>query len=279
MNGYDIIGDIHGHDLILKSLLKKLGYVENRDGFYHPLKRKAIFVGDFINRGPNTPRVLKIIQNMHSNKQAFCILGNHEFGLLQKFVLNPSEINIKISPFIPWIKSLPLFLEFPNFRVVHAAWHFSSIEKLKKENTNDDNFIRSTMIPNSENKRAVRNILQGIKVNVPKEIIYRDRFGIKRQKARIRWWDKKKNLTGNDIFPASEELINIQFANNEILNCENYKITEKPLFFGHYCLPAKETKIIKNLICLDGCVSCDGQLWAYQYNNGEPIEIKNLIKT
>jgi hypothetical protein len=108
--------------------------------------------------------------------------------------------------------------------------------------------------------------------------MYRDRFGIKRHKARIRWWNKKKNLTGNDIFPVSKELINSQFANNEVLNCEEYKITEKPLFFGHYCLPMEEKKIIKNLICLDGCVTCDGHLWAYKHNNGEQIKTKNLIK-
>lgn len=192
MSGYDIIGDVHGHAFLLERLLSKLGYKQNEDSFFHPYGRKIIFLGDLINRGPDSVKVLKIVQKMVLQKQAYCVLGNHEFHLLQKFVSNPALIESKFLSFIPWIQTLPFFLEFPEFRVVHAAWHFSSIKKLKKQNVQNEDFIKTTMRPDSEFKKAIQNILQGIRVPIPPELSYKDRFGIKRKRARIRWWEKKK---------------------------------------------------------------------------------------
>ena len=77
MNGYDIVGDVHGYAEKLKRLLGKLGYETSNNSFRHPLARKVIFVGDLINRGPDSAKALKIIQRMHDQKQAFCVLGNH----------------------------------------------------------------------------------------------------------------------------------------------------------------------------------------------------------
>ena len=72
MIGYDIIGDVHGYDFLLIRLLKNLGYQKGMNGFFHPNGRKVIFVGDLINRGPSSIKVLKIVKRMHLNKQAFC---------------------------------------------------------------------------------------------------------------------------------------------------------------------------------------------------------------
>ena len=55
MQKYNIIGDIHGHAQELKKLLKSLGYLENENGFHHPMNHQALFVGDLINRGPDSP--------------------------------------------------------------------------------------------------------------------------------------------------------------------------------------------------------------------------------
>ena len=180
--------------------------------------------------------------------------------------------------FIPWIKSLPLFLEFAEFRVVHAAWHYSSIEKLARHTLIDDSFLKSTLRSNSENKKAVKTILQGIKVSIPEEILYLDRFGIRRKKARIRWWEKnKKIITGKNLFPASDKLLNLEFEMNDEVRCEEYDGNEKPVFCGHYCLPSEESKVNNNVVCLDGCVTCDKVLWAYQHSTQKTINEKNLV--
>jgi hypothetical protein len=63
LQGYDIVGDIHGHAEPLRRLLEKLGYVEN-DGVFRHRERKMIFVGDFVDRGPEQREVLRIARSM-----------------------------------------------------------------------------------------------------------------------------------------------------------------------------------------------------------------------
>ena len=276
MSGYDIIGDVYRH----MSYLEQLGYLKKDKSYFHPRERKAIFVGDIINRGKETVEVLNIIRRMHENKQAYIVLGNHEFGLLQQFTTNPYNVDPHLIEFIAWIRSLPLFLEFPEFRVVHAAWHLPSIALLKNKDWKDEHFIRTTMSKSSQCKDAVRIILRGISVPVPEEFKYFDRFGIQRKKACIRWWEKrKKTISGADFFPACQKMKNIEFENKNKLPEKSYSINELPVFFGHYCLPEHESKVINNLVCLDGCVTSSNTLWAYQHNTNEKISPECLIRT
>jgi len=78
---YDVIGDIHGHAEELRTLLQQLGY-EERNGRYVAEGRNAIFVGDFIDRGPAIREVLQIARAMVSRNGAYAVLGNHEFNAL-----------------------------------------------------------------------------------------------------------------------------------------------------------------------------------------------------
>ena len=60
---YDLIGDIHGYSGPLLELLEKLGYRKADGVFRHP-DRKVIFLGDFIDRGPNQREVISIVRPM-----------------------------------------------------------------------------------------------------------------------------------------------------------------------------------------------------------------------
>ncbi|MER6232650.1 polynucleotide kinase-phosphatase [Streptomyces sp. NPDC001616] len=71
---FDIIGDIHGCSSELDTLLGKLGY-ENGS---HPEGRTAVFVGDLVDRGPDSPGVLRRVMSMVSSGDALCVPGNHE---------------------------------------------------------------------------------------------------------------------------------------------------------------------------------------------------------
>ncbi|MDC1005060.1 metallophosphoesterase [Opitutales bacterium] len=280
MANFDIIGDVHGYPSLLIELLQILGYEENKGTFVHPLGRKIIFVGDLINRGPDTIEVLKIVQKLLSSEQAFAVLGNHEFRLIQQFIKDPTLVEPAIKPFIPWIQSLPLFLEFHELRVVHAAWHFASITKLKDQSVGDENFIRSTFDSQSDLGQAIDIILRGITVPIPNKLNYLDRFGIKRKKARIRWWEGEKNkINGSNFFPKSKKLLTESFAINSQKIGQEYLHNDKPIFLGHYCLPADEPKVINNVVCVDGCVTCDQVLWAYRFTSGEEISDVNLVQT
>ncbi|NJP71400.1 polynucleotide kinase-phosphatase [Streptomyces sp. C1-2] len=71
---FDIIGDVHGCSAELESLLGKLGYADG----VHPEGRTAVFVGDLVDRGPDSPGVLRRVMSMVKSGNALCVPGNHE---------------------------------------------------------------------------------------------------------------------------------------------------------------------------------------------------------
>jgi protein phosphatase len=77
---FDIIGDVHGcHDELVE-LLHKLGY----DGSSAPPGRRAIFLGDLVDRGPGVVPVLQLVMRMVQDGTALCLPGNHETKLMRK---------------------------------------------------------------------------------------------------------------------------------------------------------------------------------------------------
>ncbi|MFE5025000.1 polynucleotide kinase-phosphatase [Streptomyces sp. NPDC056656] len=71
---FDIIGDIHGCAFELETLLTRLGYADG----VHPEGRTAVFVGDLVDRGPDSPGVLRRVMSMVKSGHALCVPGNHE---------------------------------------------------------------------------------------------------------------------------------------------------------------------------------------------------------
>ncbi|GAA4816587.1 polynucleotide kinase-phosphatase [Streptomyces ziwulingensis] len=71
---FDIIGDVHGCASELETLLGRLGYTDGT----HPEGRTAVFVGDLVDRGPDSPGVLRRVMSMVKSGSALCVPGNHE---------------------------------------------------------------------------------------------------------------------------------------------------------------------------------------------------------
>ncbi len=80
---FDIIGDVHGCYDELAELLGRLGYTVDADGgtARHPDGRKAVFVGDLVDRGPATPAVLRLVMGMAAEGSGVSVSGNHEAKL------------------------------------------------------------------------------------------------------------------------------------------------------------------------------------------------------
>jgi protein phosphatase len=83
---FDVIGDVHGCHAELVSLLGELGYEVATDGMTvtPPAGRRAVFVGDYIDRGPDTPAVLRLVMAMAEAGDAVCVPGNHDAKLVRK---------------------------------------------------------------------------------------------------------------------------------------------------------------------------------------------------
>lgn len=80
---FDVIGDVHGCASELRTLLTKLGYQVTADGAAHPDGRTAVFVGDLVDRGPDSPGVLRLVMGMTAAGDALCVSGNHEAKLVR----------------------------------------------------------------------------------------------------------------------------------------------------------------------------------------------------
>ncbi|WP_026423232.1 polynucleotide kinase-phosphatase [Actinokineospora inagensis] len=86
---FDVLGDVHGCRAELEELLGELGYAITRDdrgrpvGASHPAGRRAVFVGDLVDRGPDTPGVLRLAMGMVAAGTALAVAGNHEVKLVR----------------------------------------------------------------------------------------------------------------------------------------------------------------------------------------------------
>ncbi len=156
---YDIIGDIHGHAAALKALLASLGYAETQGAWRHP-ERHALFVGDFIDRGPQQVETVDIVRRMTDAGSAQAVLGNHEFNAIAWYLPDHQSSGEYLRPhhsakygeknfrqhqaflaevngtpmhkeIIDWFLSLPLWLDLSDIRVVHACWHQRFMDYLK----------------------------------------------------------------------------------------------------------------------------------------------------
>ncbi len=113
---FDIIGDVHGCADELKQLLTQLGYVvsDHQDGawsgpvYRHPEGRKAVFVGDLVDRGPRVLDVVRIVRNMVACDAALCVPGNHDVKLLKKLQGKQVQVTHGLATTLAEIENLPL---------------------------------------------------------------------------------------------------------------------------------------------------------------------------
>ncbi|HEY6739689.1 MAG TPA: AAA family ATPase, partial [Actinopolymorphaceae bacterium] len=86
---FDVIGDIHGCRSELEALLERLDYRLVRDSQGRPVDavppqgRKAVFLGDLVDRGPDSPGVLRLVMGMVASGHALAVPGNHENKLVR----------------------------------------------------------------------------------------------------------------------------------------------------------------------------------------------------
>jgi hypothetical protein len=173
---YDIIGDIHGQADKLEALLRTLGYRDSAGAWRHP-ERQAIFVGDFIDRGPAQVRSVSIVRGMVDAGAALAVMGNHELNAIAWHTPDPrrpgqylrsrdsakwggknrkqheaflAEVEDKPalhSEIIDWFLTLPLWLDLPALQVVHACWHPTFLAWLASRLHGGRHLTRDLMVP------------------------------------------------------------------------------------------------------------------------------------
>lgn len=296
----DFIGDIHGHADKLEELLIRLGYSYSFDkGCYAHPGRQAVFVGDYIDRGPKIRETLRLVRGMVENAGAIALLGNHEYNALCFHLKNNNGGHLRehsiqniiqhyetlrqfqnrqkeYEDYMKWYMTLPLFYETESFRVVHACWDNSHIELLKKRlNVNcltEELIYEAELNKKGELDTAIDETLKGREIKLPGDIKFSDKDGASREKIRIKWWEDIASISATYENISIEPLENLPKTNIELAELKfksYYTHDEKPVFFGHYWLKGNPSIYRDNVCCLDYSVAKHGKLVAYSLNEAE----------
>jgi hypothetical protein len=308
---YDVIGDIHGHAGTLVALLEKLGYRE-RAGAYRNPNRAAVFVGDFIDRGPEQVRSVMLVRRMVDAGSALAVMGNHELNAIAWFLPDPDAPGEYLRPhasekygdknrkqherflaevhgrpalhqeIIEWFLTLPLWLELPELRVVHACWHPRFIRYLEPSLRLGARLTRELMEPATREPldeaekdtpeptvfKAVEALTKGIEIPMPGGLTFRDKDGHVRDRVRVRWWDERATTYRAAAILTEAERAGL--PETLILLHANVGYTDaKPVFVGHYWFTDRPAPLAPNAACIDYSIAKGGRLCAYRWD-GEP---------
>ncbi len=306
--GYDIIGDIHGCAETLKRLLQKLGYSKKSGVYQHP-NRQVVFVGDIIDRGPRIREALHIVRDMIEKGYAQCVMGNHEYNAIGYHTLAPPDSgqtylrehtphhNRLIAEtleqfanypddwkaFVDWFIELPVFLELPHFRVVHACWDQTLIDQYMS--TYDSNkvsldFIRSSVDRDSFSGKFMDRLTRGTDLKLPDGHHISGRDGVARRFFRTKFWSHEPETYADVVFqpdPLPEHIIKRPISDWERRRLIHYPITEKKLFVGHYWLQGKPKPLRPNLACLDYSAVKYGRLVSYRLDSELHLEREKFV--
>ena len=302
---YDIIGDLHGHAHALKQLLDRLGYRYQQGSYQHP-ERQVIFLGDFIDRGPQQLEVLQIVQDMVLAGHAQAILGNHELNAIGWYLtddrgqpLRPHTDNNRIQhqafldevgegsaqhrKWIEWFLTLPLWLKLDDLQLVHACWCEESMQTLSpllsESLTLQEGAFQALFEKGTPAYTAVETLLKGVEINLPEGHSFEDKDNnLLRFKARLRWWlanDLKLLLPQAVMMPSeqAETLPNLPIEKH----LAPYRNIIHPTFVGHYWLTGTPKPLTPNIACLDYSIGNGGQLVAYRYDGEATLDQNKFV--
>ena len=300
---YDIIGDIHGHTAKLIALLEKLNYTRVNGVYAHP-HRKVLFLGDYIDRGPQIRETLQIVRSMVEADAAIALLGNHEYnalcfhlqetegGHLRKHLIrnivqhyetlkqfqNRQE---EYEDYLDWFKTLPLFFETEQFRAVHATWDAKFILYLKQQLINDrltDELLHKSVRKGTPLYLAIDNTLKGRSIPMPDGLTFTDKEGTIRKDIRAKWWINPLSSTYQTLSVERLEHLPNRLVEPSIFKSTCfYGVDEKPVFFGHYWLNNTPKLERDNICCLDYSVAKQGNLVAYRFDGEQRLSADKLV--
>jgi hypothetical protein len=304
---FDIIGDIHGHADLLRELLEKLDY-RLVNGAYQNPDRKVVFIGDFIDRGPQQREVLQTVMPMVQQGTALAVMGNHEFNALafhtkhqgyeDRWLRSRSNKHIQqhirfLDEYLPlkeelcealeFFYTLPLWLDLDGIRIVHACWEPAHVRYLEgsKLLTPDRLMTQEFLVKASKNgspeNDAIEALLKGVEYELPSGIFFTDKDGHNRTAVRTKWWVDEDTTLENIVLPSGildDETNKLPVRSSDLIG---YASSEKPVFFGHYWFQGIPKIVTSNVACMDYSVAKNGKLVAYRWSGEQTLSDENFV--
>ena len=307
---YDFIGDIHGHAQLLERILLKLGYQSEGNSYVaSDGERKVVFLGDYIDRGPQNRRVIEIVRSMTETGQAIALMGNHEFNAIcyhtrsssgndylrphiyknktqhESFLLEYQTDSAELEETISWFRSLPIWWEDPDVRAIHACWYEPAREFLFDHGLTDPQgqiitddwevFVEEHDSDDQMNPfRALEILIKGPELFLGKEA-YTDNQGYKRKHGRLKWWNPEPKNFG-ELVALGKDGSEGPFSEIQFNEQQQYLYaSDKQIFFGHYA--QFEMVLQPKLCCLDLRAGHGGPLFAYSWSGEKSLTTANLV--
>lgn len=293
----DIFPDIHGQIGKLRAALDDLGWHRRAAGWVHPEPERAIvFLGDFIDRGPENRAVIDLVRSLIDSGKARAIMGNHELNALHFHTAHPqtgqplrdhSDKNLRqhksfLDEFplgapqtrevLAWMHTLPLFIEEDGFRAVHACWRQGAIDRVRALTGNgvlsEEQLIWAADREN-ELFHLTEEIAKGPEHKLPDGACFHDKDGTRRDAVRLQWWNSDAR-TWREIaisVPDPDDLPDDPLP--DTLQAQTYPKAGRPVFFGHYWLTGAPRLQAPNALCLDYSAGKDGPLVTYELVAGD----------
>lgn len=292
----DIIPDIHGQAEKLRLALQNLDWRRNGTTWRHPEPdRQIVFLGDFIDRGPENGTVIRIVRELIDAGRAQAIMGNHELNaihfhtddpdtgvplrahdqgnldqhesFLREFPLGASQTK----DVLDWMRELPLFIESEGFRAVHAAWIQPAIDDLRRQ-TGDGALSEDQLIRAGRKGDAIYDLAEAVakgpEARLPHPYSFVDKGKKERHHVRVKWWNgDARNWREIAMSVPDINALPATSVPDSLLR-EAYPIDDKPVFFGHYWMSGEPELQSANALCLDYSAGTDGPLVTYEWIRG-----------
>lgn len=298
------IGDIHAQYEKLTDLLEHCGYIESKSENAFTSGR-LVFLGDLIDNKPDWGGdhlpLLNHIKDLLDKRLAYCVLGNHEFNAIgwslkksdgsycrdrnksgnrrqhQLFLEQVGEDSRQYHKWIEWFKTLPLFMDFADVRVIHACWHQESIDKIRPY-LNDGNSLKTehwydAFNPEHELYQLCETLLKGPEIALPEGHSFKDKNQIERKNIRVGWWKAQEDInTFRDlaVVPNAEGDF-IPDLPVQAMHTGFNKEQDVPVVVGHYTLNSDIPYCVGDkVVCVDFNAASPGKKL-----NGYVVDLKS----
>ena len=313
---YDIIGDIHGQADKLEALLRTLGYRDTAGAWRHQ-GRQAIFVGDFLDRGPAQLRSIDIARRMVDAGAALAVMGNHEFNaiawhtpdskhpgdfLRSHFSAKSGKKNRKQhaaflaevedkpalhAEIIDWCLTLPLWLELPDLLVVHACWHAPFMAWLAPQLHEKRYLTRELMIAATDENKAEQDtatpsIFKAVEyllkgIEIPLPDGHQFQDREGHTRRRVRVRWWDEEATTYRSAAMLSPTECAALPDLPIPAHARIARMDKPVFFGHYWLTGAPVLQTPRHVCVDYSAGAGGPLVAYRFDGQRDLSPQNLV--
>lgn len=311
--GIDIFGDVHGHNAVLEAALRALGYESLSGTWRHPAGRRALFLGDLIDRGPANRATISTVRTMVEAGEAVCLMGNHELNAVHfatehpefagQFLRPRSDKNLRqhfaflqeyhlhgegahdLENDIAWLAGLPLWLELDGMQAIHACWspdHLGRLSpELDRQRMTSDRVWQRTATPGDELMDAAEVILKGAEIELPAGAEFLDKDNHPRRHARLKWWVPDPSSIQNAVIGPPELFEALERQPELPCFTPTVPALEKPTFFGHYWFsPIRGRPWLAGAMAagLDfGIARPEGLLGVYRWDGEDQLYATKLI--